>query len=159
MLTFLEGYERKDPAVVVMDDPACDYWFTSQHSSVRSNMKSYREEELEEDWFWMRTNMSRAATLYGPMRDMGCVVGEPARYEGIAEVMPMMRGAHDAYQRTPIPPDDTICESFGGSFGMTLDSYAQSLQYLSGTAHEPQVLAGVLLTYHQLNNMGCINPP
>jgi TolB-like protein len=159
MLTFLEGYERKDPAVVVMDDPACDYWFTSQHSSVRSNMKSYREEELEEDWFWMRTNMSRAATLYGPMRDMGCVVGEPARYEGIAEVMPMMRGAHDAYQRTPIPPDDTICESFGGSFGMTLDSYEQNLQYLSGTAHEPQVLAGVLLTYHQLNNMGCINPP
>ncbi|MFT5585028.1 MAG: hypothetical protein ACI9VR_002616 [Cognaticolwellia sp.] len=125
---------------------------------MRSNMKSYRQEEEEEDWFWMRVNMSRAATLYGPMRDMGCVVGEDARYLGLQDAMPMLRGAQSAYDRTLIPEDDNFCEIFGNGFGTALDSYQANLQYLVGSAQEPQILGSMLLTYHQVNNMGCINP-
>ena len=158
MLEWLAGYVAKDPDYVNVQAEQCAYFLNAQLPSARSNLKGYREENEEEDWFWAQTHLSRGVIMYGPMRDMGCIPDQPANYTGLTDALPMLKGALDAYERTPIPEDDSVCASFGSGFRMTIESFEQNLQYLAGTPNEAQVLAGMMVTYHQMNNMGCINP-
>ncbi len=159
MAEWLAGFVAKDPDYVVLNSKNCSYFLNSQLPSARSSLKEYQEELAEEDWFWAQTNLSRGVVQYGPMRDMGCVPGEEAQYTTLAQAMPLLRGAVDAYERTPLDPDDTTCASFGSGFSQAIDSFEQNLSYISGSPTEPQVLASMLGTYHQMNNFGCINPP
>ena len=159
MLEWLQGYVAKDPEYVNAKAENCAYFLDSQLPSARSNLNYYREESEEEDWFWTQTHLSRGVVMYGPMRDMGCIPGQPAKYGTLKDALPMLKGALDAYERTPIAEDDQICAGFGSGFRMSVESFEQNLQYISGTPNEAQVLAGMMVTYHQMNNMGCINPP
>lgn len=156
MLAFMRGVAAKDPQVVTLDG-MCSYWGQSAPVSVRSSLKTYEEELADEDWYWQQVSIQRAGEYYAPMRDMGCVVGEEARYENLRAVLPMLQGAALQVQDKSFPEEQSICESLGNSLVQVVESYSEMLHYIEGQPSEPAALAGSLHTYHQLRIRGCLD--
>lgn len=154
-IRLLTAVSEMDATVIDMTKPACVTEAKRYQPSARSGLVDYQEELEEEDWFWARMSLVRVGDFYGPMRDMGCLIGTPAKFSSFDEVMAFSSAAAKtaAGLSNPIGGDD--CLSMVNSVEMTVTAYEGSRQYLQGEALE-QASMTLLSVVYNLERMGCL---
>ncbi|MFT5585027.1 MAG: tetratricopeptide (TPR) repeat protein [Cognaticolwellia sp.] len=152
-LAFLHALGAKDPARVDLLSPNCAH-FEQASSSARSIWVDYQEEAVEEDYTWMLVGLTRGNVAYAPMKDLGCLIGEPARYSSLDQVLDLMRGVHA--HNTGGESQSQECQDGLNELGRDLKTATQSREHWA-----PEMTGQMTVVwtrrYHMLRVDGCLS--
>ncbi len=151
-LAFMQALAARDPSRVALQSLNCAR-FEQAATGARSQWVQYQEEAAQEDHTWMLIHLMRGNTAYAPMKDLGCLVGEPARYGSLDDVLKLLRGveAHNSVRKG----QSEDCREALGDLGRDLKTVDQNRE---GWPEETvgQMTAVWMGTYHQLRAEGCL---
>jgi TolB-like protein len=149
----MRGVAALDPKVVKVDGPYCEPLVKG--SKARADSLLLRERELKVDDERGRDFLlDEVGMIFSPLRDMGCLVGVPARFENAEQVI---RHERDARKRTKKGAEqDQMCVTFLGSNDRmawdqmlkTMDDYPQ---------YGPQMIEGILIMRYTLLSNRCVD--
>lgn len=150
-LAFMKAFGDKDPAVVTLKGPRCEP-FADQARSAKRHWVDYQEEAAEEDHTWMLIELHRGNAFYAPMKDLGCVVGHPARFTETQQVIDLLRGAmaHNG-KRSDLSED---CARGLDGLPLAMSSLNHGREHWTPEI-EGQQVASWLESYHHLRAQGC----
>lgn len=151
-LAFMKAFGAKDSKVVTLKGPLCAP-FAQEARSAQGHWDDYQEEASEEDHTWMLIELTRGNRVYAPMKDLGCVVGHPAKYSDVQQIIDLLRVVMDRNGARRDLSED--CQRGLEGLPLTLSPLDYGREHWTPKI-EGQFAADWLETYHGLRADGCL---
>ncbi len=149
----IRGVAAQDEKVVTITGPTCAPLVKSM--KTRADGWVVRERQLADgDDQGREYLLDEAGMVFGPLRDMGCLVGVPARFANLEQ---LIRHERDAHKRAlPGAAQDQICISMlGASDRMAWDQMLKMIDTYPEQAGA--MLEGILITRYTLLSNKCVD--
>jgi hypothetical protein len=149
----VRGVAAIDTKVVKTGDAYCDHLVKATKS--RADAWLSRDRELAPDDDRSRDYLlDEAGMIFGPLRDMGCLVGVPSRFSDAKQVLAHERDARKR-MRAGADQNQTCVTMMGVADRMAWDQMLKMVD--DYPQHAPGMLEGILMTRYTLISNKCVD--